>query len=283
MSHHGLEAKESKGWSWARSLLLVARASASGTLGLRAHGRAASIRISHGAVVGFEGDLGPRIGELIGARDGGQEGAAPLAWGVQAVAEGRVSRSDLAWALRKQLRLRAKELWLWGDVDATWEAGPPEARPFTDPMDPCDLVAEAIRAAAQRQPPTLPTRERAETLTTLGAWWVDRAALFPHEAAAVRGELRSGAAIRFARAARLAGLLEVPVTPEARELTRVHAAVRRDGPDVMLGDPRDHAARRRRMRQLASAVHPDRFARDPDLGRISHELVSTLTERARAR
>ncbi len=265
-------------WSWMRSLLLVARAGATGALSLRAHGRSAAITLARGAVVGFEGDLGPRIGELVGVPTGRGE-----LWGAQTLAEGRVSRNDLAWALRRQMRLRARELALWGDLEASWRAEARAERPFTDPMDVCDLVAETLRAGAEhRVTPAGSSEPRSdEMLTTLGAWWAQRAALFPHELAGLRGgsqtRERSPASLRFAGAARAAGLLEVPVSQEVRELTRVHAAWRRGGADAVLGRGGDAAARRRTFREVAGAVHPDRFARDPALGVISHEIVSRLS------
>jgi hypothetical protein len=270
----------SAGWSWARSLLLVARARASGTLVLRAHGRAACIHVLDGVVTGFEGELGPRLGEMIG---GLSFVSSVGSSGAQAVADGRVSRSELAWALRRQMRLRARELRLWGDVEARWEPGRPTQRPFTDPMDPCDLVAEALRAAAEDATPGLRT-DRPASLTTLGAWWAERAALHPHELAALRARpeepVGGPAGQRFLTAAMRAGLLEAPVSAPTRELVRVHAAWRRGGSDAVLGPTRDHEARRARFRRIVGAVHPDRFHAEPDLGRVSHEIVARLSERA---
>ncbi|GAB4110094.1 MAG: hypothetical protein OHK0013_45950 [Sandaracinaceae bacterium] len=270
------------GWSWARSLLLVARARVSGSLMLRAHGRAASIQVREGAVVGFEGDLGPRLGELLGGLVGSAPAGEPF--GAHALAHGQVNRSALAWALRRQMRIRARELRFWGDVEARWEPGRSDERPFTDPMDACDLVAEALRAAAQHAGSVLPEHlgRPGVALTTLGAWWAERAALYPHEIAALRarGDTSAGgsAGRRFLAAARVAGLVERPISAPARELARVHAVWRRGGSEAVLGPARDREGRRARFRQVASAVHPDRFHADPELEQISHHIVSRLSE-----
>jgi hypothetical protein len=246
------------------------------------------VLVSKGAVVGFDGDLGPRLGELLDGA-GHASPSVPGAWGATAVASGRVSRSELAWALRRQLRLRARELRLWGDVDAQWEPCSPGERPFTDPMDACDLVAEALRAVAQYDAPrvTAASSRRGLTLTTLGAWWASRAALHPHESAALLSS--SGAPVggaagqRFLGAAIQAGLLEAPVSAPTRDLFRVHAAWRRGGSDAVLGPARDPEGRRSMFRQVVGSVHPDRFHGDPELGRVSHEIVARLSERACAR
>lgn len=258
---------------WLRSIVMLARAEASGALVLEAHGRAATIHLARGAVVGFDGELGPRIGELIGAQSVRAEDGA---YGAAAVAAGRVSRNDLAWALRKQMRLRARELARWGAVSTRWEASPPAKRPFTDPMSACDLVADVLRAYAESC--------RGETSCTprvvasaLGLHWVERAALFPHELAATRGLTSTQASRRFAAALAAAGLTDAPVEAEVKALTRLHARVRSEGARAVLGFAHDADARRRALRRVAGSVHPDRFASDPRLGRISSELVATLS------
>jgi len=261
-------------FGWLRSLLLVARAEASGRLELRAHGRSAALAVAHGAVVAFEGELGPRLGELIGLARHERLAAGSTSLGAVALAEGRVSRHELAWALRRQLRIRAREIALWGDVQARWEPAHVEPRAFTDPMSACDLVSEVIRAASERGP--VPVERPGLALSGLGAWWAQRAALHPHELAALHGVVRSEAGARFAAVSRDAGLVEQPVGPEVRELTRVHAQWRRGGASSLLGSTRDPDARRRALRRIAGGIHPDRFANDPALGRVSHEIVATL-------
>ncbi len=259
---------------WLRSLLLVARAAASGRLELHAHGRSAAVAVAHGAIVAFEGELGPRLGELIGLGRHERLASGSTSLGAVALAEGRVSRGDLAWALRQQLRIRAREIALWGDVHAQWSSAHVELRAFTDPMSACDLVSDVIRAAAERG--RTPELRDGLSLSGLGAWWAERAALHPHELAALHGVVRSEAAARFASVSRAAGLVEQPVTPEVRELTRVHAQWRRGGASALLGTTRDPDARRRALRRIAGGIHPDRFANDPALGRVSHEIVATL-------
>ncbi|MBX7194027.1 MAG: hypothetical protein K1X94_18375 [Sandaracinaceae bacterium] len=264
--------------SWLRSLLMLARAEASGTLWLRAHGRTASLLLSRGQVLGFEGELGPRLGELVGlTRAEGIEGSVGQSWGVAAVAAGRVSRGDLAWALRRQIRLRAREIARWGEIEARWEAGEGAPRPFTDPMSTADLVAEVLRAFAE----SLPAEPApvAPVASALGRFWAERAALFPHELAAVHGTIRSPASARFAQALAAAGLTDAPVEPEVRALTQLHARVRHEGPRAVLGEERDPSARRRALRRVAGSIHPDRFANDPRLGVISSELVASLASR----
>jgi len=260
---------------WLRSLLLVARAEASGRLEFRAHGRTAALAMVRGAVVAFEGELGPRLGELIGLGRHERLASGSTSLGAVALAEGRVSRGDLAWALRRQLRVRAREIALWGDVQARWEPSHIESRAFTDPMSACDLVSDVIRAAAERV--RVPRMPDGLSLSGLGAWWAERAALHPHEIAALHGAVRSEAGARFAAVARDAGLVELPVAPEVRELTRVHARWRRGGASALVGGARDPEARRRAIRRIAGGIHPDRFMNDPALGRVSHEIVATLS------
>jgi hypothetical protein len=261
---------------WLRSLLLLARAEASGTLALSAHGRHASIRLARGKVIGFEGELGPRLGEIVGlSRSEGFVAPAGASWGACAVAAGRVSRNDLAWALRRQLRLRAREIALWGGLETRWHARSSAARPFTDPMNVVDLVAEILRAYVETNLGATEARA-APIASPLGHYFVENAALHPQEIAASRGVIRSAAGARFASALLAAGLTEAPVEPEVRALTRLHARVRHEGPRAVLGDARDAVTRRRALRRVAGGIHPDRFADDPRLGSISHELVSRL-------
>lgn len=261
---------------WLRSLLLLARAEGSGVLTLRAHGRSASIHLARGRVIGFEGELGPRLGEVVGLPRG-ESIVVPTegSWGASAVALGRVSRNDLAWALRRQLRLRAREIALWGELDARWQAGGIATRPFTDPMSAADLAAEVLRAYAESSPQAAPPHA-APVASTVGVFFAENAALHPHEIAASRGVIRGGAGARFAAALIAAGLTEAPVEPEVRALTRLHARVRHEGAHAVLGDVRDAAARRRALRRVAGSIHPDRFASDPRLGSISNELVTRL-------
>ena len=261
---------------WLRSLLLLSRAEATGVLALRAHGRSAALRLARGRVIGFDGDLGPRLGEVVGLTRAEANAIAPGgSWGAAAVASGRVSRNDLAWALRRQLRLRAREIALWGELDARWEPGPDTSRPFTDPMTAADLVAEILRAYAETQQ-RAPVSSAAPVASALGIYFADNAALHPHEIAASRGVIGSAAGARFASALAAAGLTEAPVEPEVRALTRLHARVRNEGARAVLGDVRDAASRRRALRRLAGSVHPDRFNADPRLGSISHDLVARL-------
>ena len=212
---------------WLRSLLMLARAQASGVLVLRAHGRSASLHLARGDVVGFEGELGPRLGELVGVPRELRAAPRDGSWGASAVAAGRVSRNDLAWALRRQLRLRAREIAQWGDLETRWQAGASPARPFTDPMTTADLVADILRADAEtRSAVTTRPDTAAPVASALGMYFAERAALHPHEIAATRGVIRSEAGARFAEALAAAGLTEAPVEPEVRALTRLHARVR---------------------------------------------------------
>jgi hypothetical protein len=255
---------------------MLARAEASGVLTLRAHGRSASLHLTRGRVTGFEGELGPRLGEIVGLSRSETVAVPPDgSWGASAVAAGRVSRNDLAWALRRQLRLRAREIALWGELETRWQAGGSAARPFTDPMSAADLVAEILRAHAETQREAR-VPHATPVASALGVYFADNAALHPHEIAASRGVIRSGAGARFAAALLAAGLTEAPVEPEVRALTRLHARVRHEGAHAVLGDVRDAAVRRRALRRVAGSIHPDRFASDPRLGSISHDLVARL-------
>lgn len=258
--------------AWLRSVLMLARAGASGALVVRAHGRDATLRLANGAVVGFEGDLGPRLGELVGVS---RASTSPdLVWGAAALASGQVSRNDLAWALRRQLRLRARDIARWGDVETHWEPGARALRPFTDPMSVADLVAEVLRAFAELQARDVEA-PRARVASALGLYWAENAALFPHEIAAVRGASDQPAAARFAVALAAAGLTDAPVDDDVRALTRLHARVRSEGARAVLGAS-EGAARRAALRSVAKRIHPDRFAHDARLGSISHELVAKL-------
>ncbi len=256
---------------------MLARAQASGALSLEAHGRCATIQLARGEVVGFEGELGPRIGELLGVTRANDTTATVERFGAAVVAAGRVSRNDLAWALRRQLRLRARELARWGEVETRWTAAPHLPAPFTDPMSAADLVAEVLRAYAESLPSETLPHAACIVSSALGMHWVERAALFPHELAATRGVVRSSPGARFAIALAAAGLTDVPVEPEVRLLTRLHARVRNEGARAVLGPATDADARRRALRRVAGSVHPDRFTSDPRLGRISHELVTALS------
>ncbi len=261
--------------AWVRSLLLLERAEASGALELRAHGRTARIQLERGRVTVFEGELGPRLGGLIGVTDGPVERSSAL-WGASALAEGRVSRGDLAWALRRQLRLRARELARWGDVEIAWEEGLSSPRPFTDPMTLADFIAEVLRAYAERAP----TRESAKAVavtSAIGRSWAARAALYPHEIAAARGIIAAPDAARFNATLRAAGLADAPVEVEVRALARLHAQFRRRGAGSILGERSDAQARRRALRRVAGVIHPDRFTSDPQLGKASEELLVALS------
>ena len=255
---------------------MLSRAQASGSLVLEAHGRTATLRLSRGEVVGFEGELGPRIGELLGPGARAAD-ASGTHYGAAAVAAGHVSRNDLAWALRRQLRLRARELARWGEVQTRWVSSAIEPRPFTDPMGAADLVAEVLRAYAETLPLDASSTPATGITSALGLYWTERAALFPHEIAATRGVTSSAASSRFARALAAAGLTDAPVEAEVRALTRLHARVRHEGARAVLGHTTDAETRRRALRRVAASVHPDRFASDPRLGRISHELVAALS------
>lgn len=259
--------------AWLRSALLLERAEASGSLRLKAHGRAAVIRLRGGAVTGFEGEVGPRIGHLLG--HGREISSSRDASGASLLAAGLVSRNDLAWALRKQLRLRAREIARWGSVEASWEPGDVCVRPFTDPMALSDLVAEVLRAHAQDLVVSEPPSSGAIT-STLGLYWASRAALFPHEIAAVRGVFETPAAARFEASLREAGLMDAPASQEELPLARLHAELRKRGAREILGGDADPESRRRALRRLAGLVHPDRFAHDPRLGSVSRELLVAL-------
>lgn len=251
--------------TWIRSLLLMARAEATGSMHFESHGRSARIEFTRGLATAFEGDLGPRLGELV-AKPTGRTSA----WGAQSVAEGKTPRNELAWALRKQMRLRIRELARWVDVKAQWHPNDVSERPFAEAMSVCDLVAEALRAL-----PHTPVNQGG-SLDELGRWWASRAALHPTEIHA----LHSGEGAFMARVAS-AGLCTKVMSEEERGLVRAAQTFRQRGAAGLTPKFADATARRRAMRDLVAKLHPDRFSADPALATLSTELVSKLTSAAR--
>ena len=252
--------------TWIRSLLLMARAEATGAMVFESHGRSARLEFTRGLATAFEGDLGPRLGEFV-ARPSERTSS----WGAQSVAEGKTPRNELAWALRRQMRLRVRELARWSDVKATWHPDGVSARPFTEAMSVCDLVAEALRAL-----PTPPPNAAPGTLDELGRWWASRAALHPVEIHA----LHASTGDWMTRAAS-AGLCTKAMSEDERGLVRAAQTFRQRGAAGLTPAIADVTARRRAMRDLVARLHPDRFDGDPALSTLSTELVSRLTSASR--
>jgi len=251
---------------WIRSLLLMARAEATGSLMLEAHGRSARIEFTRGSVTAFDGDLGPRLGELVA-----RPVSRATAWGAQSVAEGKTPRNELAWALRRQMRLRVRELARWSNVTTAWQPGEVSSRPFAEAMSACDLVAEALRALPN------PPDAAAGPLDDLGRWWAARAALHPAEIHALQGGRRDGILARVASA----GLCSTTMSDDERGLVHAAQTFRRRGAAGLTSVASDDTTRRRAMRDLVARLHPDRFAGNAGLSTLSTELVSKLTSSTR--
>lgn len=266
-----------EGLLWVRPLLRLARAGARGTLTFESHGREARMALSEGRVVGFEGDLGPRLGILLGIGSDrfGSSRRSPI--GEAALADGRITAGALRAAVRRQARERAAELASWRGVVLRWSDGEPVLRAEAVSICPCDLVAEALRRVAGERLRSVEGTVTKETggLSRLGAWWARRAALHPAELAAVLGDDSPRANHAFASAARDAGLFQARVAPEVRDLVRLHLEVRRAGLRGLYTGS-DDRGRRKAVRRWVAAVHPDRFDSDPALRRVSHELVTSL-------
>lgn len=252
---------------WIRSLLLMARAEATGSMTLEAHGRSARIEFTRGLVTAFDGDLGPRLGELVA-----RPTSRATSWGAQSVAEGKTPRNELAWALRRQMRLRVRELARWSGVMTTWQSNDVSARPFAEAMSACDLVAEALRAMPN--PPDVAPGP----LDELGRWWAARAALHPAEIHALQSSQRDGFLARVASA----GLCSTAMSEAERSLVRAAQTFRQRGAAGLTPSSNDDTTRRRAMRDLVARLHPDRFVGNARLSTLSTELVSKLTGATRS-
>jgi hypothetical protein len=302
--------------SLARALLSLARARATGVLGIRARGRSGDIAIEDGVprAIALEGEHDPCLGDWLvreGALDprrhleameqGGPRG--PV--GAWLVASGATTEDALEGAVSAQLRHRLGLLFRWEGVDLCFRGGSSwvgvarpnaEARPG---LPAAALVVEAMRATVADEP-LLVVRKRLGDgvlkLTDLGRELVEGAVLLPEEQAMI-GLLERGSpvdallsagggtsvALRGLFALRLIGAATAP-SPGGqayRLLLRKRRQIRmaadaRSLLELPQGYRPDQA--RRALRRLARDVHPDRFSdgAHPALREASAEVLTAL-------
>jgi hypothetical protein len=296
----------------ARALLSLARARATGVLGLRARGRSADVSIEDGApiAVALVGEDDPCLGDWL-VRDGAldpvrhreamEEGGPRGPVGAWLVASGATTEDALAGAVSAQLRHRLSLLFRWEDVELCFRAGSSwvGARRANGERAAAALVLEAMRATVADEP-LLVVRKRLGDgvlkLTELGRQLVEGAELFPEEQAmarllergdAVDAILSAGGgtsrALRGLFAFRLLGAA-MPPSPGGhayRLLLRKQRQIRMAADaQSLLELPQGHRPEqaRRALRRLARDVHPDRFAEaaHPALREASAEVLTAL-------
>lgn len=284
-----------------RTLDLLARGSATGTVVVASASRTGSISVIAGRIAHVEAaGAAPLIGELLGI-DG--EGHGREGWiGERLRRKGIVTGGAITGAHREQMRARLALMMSWRQVSVTLRAGTPRAAPGVDPALTADLVVEALRRTVVDVPIAL-ARDRlaahAWALTPLGRSLAARAALHPDEAALVallaspadlaRIEQVTGNAPRAIRFAYALAFIDAAALPsEAGSMTllaRKTTEVRRAASATQLLDLPAYAQRseaRGALRKLARDLHPDRFAAhgSPAIQEASTVVVAAMTRAA---
>ena len=267
-----------------RTLDLLARGSATGTIEVKCASRTGTVSMFAGRIAHVEAP-----------------GAAPLLCELLGVDRELASRGAVLGAHREQMRARLVAMMSWRGVSVALRGGTPRAAPGVEPACTADLLLEALRRAS-REVPIERARERLSAhswqLTSLGKSLCTRAALHPDEqalATALRTPIdlcgleriaKSERAMRFAFA--LAFVEAVAMPSEAGAMTllaRKTTELRREAPASRLLDISTHARSaeaRGAMRKLARDLHPDRFAAHAPAGiqEASNAVVAAITRAA---
>ncbi len=302
--------------SFARALLALSRARKTGVLTARTTLDAVRVAIVDGVVRAARAE---RESELLGdvlLREGDLDveahlralcvGAAEHPVGQWLVRAGAATRPAVEHALRDQLRARLLRVFEWPAIEYTLVSGSADVGvPWvSEPIATCDIVLSALRTRVGEQDVQaflVAHASSALTLSSLGAWLLRDAALWPDEAALVwalatdegvlLATLRQNgcASVRSLRTLTALYLLGAVVP-------RVHAGAsypvllrkqrqirRRASPAELLdlhADARTGEARRA-LRRLAQSVHPDALGPQVPLA-LRQASTEVMTGLARA-
>lgn len=281
-----------------RTLVRLERARATGTLsiipctatGEEVIDREATLRFEEGVPVFLAMNDQHRLGRFV-THPGGVERDSPC--GATWLRDAHITRGELAYALRRQLRTRMAVILGWQRVALRFDRAANEGPRLPEPIPARDLVAHALRRSLTSVDADTETRLREETWRLRVP--LDDVGLAPHERA-MCVPLRQGAlgevvlavggnsvrAVRILHAWQRGGLIESARRGDHRELLRKRHQLRQQAnPRALLdlgpGASRDDA--RRALRRLVRKVHPDRF--DPQLARASEDVVRALVRAER--
>lgn len=282
-----------------RTLLRLERARATGTLsiipctsrGAEVPERTATLRFEDGVPVFLAMNDEHRLGRFV-SRPEGVSKDAPC--GATWLREARITRGELAWALRRQMRKRMEVILGWQRIALRFDQHRTEGPRLPEPLHARELVAHALRRSLAPVDADSEARLRRETWRLRVA--LDDVGLAPEERA-MCVPLRSGApgevvlavggnglrALRILHAWQRAGLIEPARRGDHRELLRKRQQLRQHanpGALLDLGPGASRADARRALRRLVRKVHPDRF--EPQLARASEDVVRALVQAERA-
>jgi hypothetical protein len=262
-----------------RTLDILARGGATGTVRVRSATRTGSVSLVGGRVAHVDAPgAAPLLGELLGiaSEPSGRDG-----WiGERLQHAGLATRGAVLGAHREQMRARLVAMMSWRGITTSFESASPRIAPGVEPAHTADLVVEALRRLVAELPVDR-ARERlaahAWSLTALGRSLLGRAALHPHEAAlagllaaptdlaAMERSLEgSERALRFAFALAFVEAAALPaesgsMTLLARKVREVERAATPSRLLDLRADARPAEARGA-LRRFARDLHPDRFA-----------------------
>lgn len=267
-----------------RTLDLLARGSATGTIEVTSASRSGSISMIAGRIAHVEA-----------------KGAAPLLCELLGIDRENATKGAVIGAHREQMRTRLVAMMSWRGVAVALRGGTPRTAPGVEPAHTADLVIEALRRAS-REVPNERVRERlsahAWSLTALGRSLCAKAALHPDEAALVATLAaptdlaamdrisRSERALRFGYALAFVEAMALPSESGAMTLlARKTTELRRAVPAARFLDLPNHARSadaRGALRKLARELHPDRFAAHAPRGiqEASNAVVAAMTRAA---
>ena len=282
-----------------RTLLRLERARATGTLsivpctpgGEEAAERQARLRFEDGVPVFLEMNDEHRLGRFVSSpSDAASETPCGAAW----LRDERITRGELAHALRRQLRRRMAVILGWQRIALSFDAEATEGACLPEPIPARELVAHALRRSLSPVDADSEARLRKEVwrlrvqLDDVGLSPEERAMCVPLSTGAP-GEVvlavggNSVRALRVLHAWQRAGLIEPARRGDHRELLRKrHQLRQRANPRALLdlGPGATRADARRALRKLVRKVHPDRF--EPQLARASEDVVRALVQAERA-